>query len=374
MEESKLVKKNQERLTWIDSLKGIAICAVVWIHAGGGSLGNIFDPLGKAGAYWVEMFFILSVYLACRSLKNRLVFNSLGWVLQKFWKLTPLYYFMLLLYIVVIPEGANIWLGTSANRVTIMNAITHVLYLHSFFPYYVNSIMWVEWYLGVMVIYIAILPILCKYIRKRKEAVRCVVVFIAISFLGTFLFSLWNPLKDEYIWNGWVYTYSFILHIPSLAVGILLYYLEDLHLKRKYSRILCGISIVSYIALSYLSAYGETIRFIKIAKTSGFTLIFLLFILGLRKSGNIVFHNRIWQMIGRNSYGIYLLHFLLIFVFAHFISDELAVSVLQSSFLWQIIKFLFIMGFCLCFSVLYNKIAGERIYEWGKRKLSEHFV
>ena len=374
LEKSKPEEKKQDRVTWIDSLKGIAICAIVWGHAGGGNFGSILAPLGKAGAYWVEMFFILTVYLACRSLKSKPASNSLGWFLQRLWKLTPLYYFMLLLYIVVVPEGANIWLGTSVDKVTIMNTIMHVLYLHSFFPYYANSVMWVEWYLGVMVIYMVILPILCKYIRQRKEAVRWGVVFIVISILDTCLLSLWNPLKDEYIWNGWVYTYSFILHVPALAVGVLLYYLEDLHLKRKYSRIICGISIVSYIVLSYLSAYGETIRFIKIAKTSGFTLVFLFFILGVRKSDNIIFHNRIWQMIGRNSYGIYLLHFLLIFVCAHFISDELAVGVLQSNFLWQIIKFLFIMSFCLSFSILYNKIAGERIYEWGKRKLSEHFV
>lgn len=374
LEKSKQEKKNQDRLTWVDSLKGIAICAIVWVHAGGGSLGNIFDPLGKAGACWVEMFFILAVYLACRSLKSGKCFNSFSWFLQRLWKLTPLYYIMLLLYIVIVPRGANIWLGTSADGVSIMNTIMHLLYLHSFFPYYVNSIMWVEWYLGVMVIYTAILPVLCKYIRQRKDAVRCGALFVVISFLGTFLLSLLSPLKDAYIWNGWVYTYSFVLHMPALGAGILLYYLEGLHLKRNYSRIICSISIVSYITLSYLFAYGETIQFIKIVKTSGFTFVFLLFILGVRKSDNIVFHNRIWQMIGRNSYGIYLVHFLLIFVCAHFISDELAVSVLQSNFLWQIIKFLFIMGFCLSFSILYNKIAGERIYKWGKRKLSQHFV
>lgn len=374
LEKSKQEKKNQDRLTWVDSLKGIAICAIVWVHAGGGSLGNIFDPLGKAGACWVEMFFILAVYLACRSLKSGTVSNSFAWFLQRLWKLTPLYYFMLLLYIVVVPEGANIWLGTSVDRVNIVNTIMHVLYLHSFFPYYANSIMWVEWYMGVMVIYIAILPVLCKYIRQLKDAVRWGAVFVVVSFLGTFLLSLLSPLKDAYIWNGWVYTYSFILHMPALGAGILLYYLDGLQLKREYSCMLCAISILGYIALSYLSAYGETIRLIRIAKISGFTLVFLFFILGVQRSNNIVFHNRIWQTIGQNSYGIYLLHFLLIFVYAHFISDELAVSVLRSSCLWQIIKFLFIMCLCLCFSIIYNKIAGERIYAWGKRKLSQFFV
>jgi peptidoglycan/LPS O-acetylase OafA/YrhL len=374
LEKPKQEKKNQDRLSWVDSLKGIAICAIVWVHAGGGSLGNILDPLGKAGAYWVEMFFILAVYLACRSLKSGTVSNSFVWFLHRLWKLTPLYYFMLLLYIVVVPEGANIWLGTSVNRVNIVNTIMHVLYLHSFFPYFVNSVMWVEWYLGVMVIYMAVLPILCKYIRRRKEAVGLVVVFAVSSFLITSLLSLLNPLKDEYIWNGWVYTYSFILHMPSLGAGILLYYLDDLQLKRESSRMLCGISITGYITLSYLSAYGETIRLIRIFKISGFTLVFLFFVLGVQRSNNIVFHNRIWQTIGQNSYGIYLLHFLLIFVCAHFISDEFAVSNLRSSCLWQIIKFLIIMCLCLCFSIIYNKIAGERIYAWGKRKLSQFFA
>lgn len=367
-------KENIKRLTWIDSLKGIAVCAIVWVHTGGGSLGNILDPLGRAGAYWVEMFFILTVYLACRSLKAKLSSRSSVWFLQRLWKLTPLYYLMLLLYIAVVPQGANIWLGTSVSRPDKMNIIMHALYLHSFFPYYANSIMWVEWYLGVMVIYIAVLPSLFKCIRHSKEAVKWVAAFVGISFMLTFLLSLFNPLKDEYIWNGWVYTYSFILHMPALAAGILLYYLEDLQMKRENRCIICGISIVSYIILSYLAAYGETIRFIKIATTSGFTLVFLFFILSVRGTDNTVFNSRIWGTIGKHSYGIYLLHFLLVYICGHFISDETADAFLRSGCLWQIIKFTFIIFLCLGFSVLYDKAVGERIYSWGRKKILEYFA
>lgn len=373
MECGMLEEKSAKRLNWIDSLKGIAICAVVWVHSGDGGIKNWFDPLGRSGAYWVEMFFILTVYLAFRSLKGKSVFSVFGWYLQRLWKLTPLYYFMLLLYIIVVPEGANIWLGTSVGRPDNKNIVMHLLYLHSLFPYYANSIMWVEWYLGVMVIYMLALPILRKYIRQRKEAVSLTVVFVAISFFGTLLLSSINPLKDDYIWNGWIYTYSFIIHMPALAVGVLLYYLDNLQLKKKQANIICGISIVNYILFSYVSAYGETIRLIQIAKISGFTLVFLCFILSVRVSDNSIFNNRIWQSLGRNSYAIYLLHFLLIYICGYFLSDELAAGILGSRLLWQAIKFLCVMVICLCFAILYDKTAGERIYAWGKRKLSEYF-
>lgn len=375
-------KESEKRYTWVDSLKGIAICAIVWVHSGGGMIGSLLDPLGKAGAYWVQMFFILTVYLSYHSLKRIFEKNksdnffkdSIQWFLQRIWKLTPLYYFMLILYMVIVPAGANIWLGTTADKPSALNFIMHLLYLHSVFPYYANSIMWVEWYIGVMVIYLAIMPILCSRIQEYKDAVRTAVLLVSISISATGILSCLSPLKDYYIWNGWVYTYSLVCQLPAVACGILLYYLENILVKRRHSNLLCFIGVSAYIALSYLAEYGAEMRTVQIVKIAGFSLSFLLFILSGKAIDSFTLNNRMWQVIGRNSYAIYLLHFLLIYIFGYLINDDLAIGIMQSAFLWQIMKFILIIVVCLLFSTLYNRIIGERIYIWGKRKISEYFA
>lgn len=380
MEYDTLMPKNTTRFTWVDSLKGIAICAVVWVHSGGGNIGNILDPLGKAGAYWVQMFLILTVYLSYRSLRmrfernqNNRVKSSIQWFLERIWKITPLYYFILALFLMVIPPGANIWLGTATDRPDAMNIIMHLLYLHGFFPYYCNSIMWVEWYLGVMVIYLCLIPVLCRNIRKGETAGIGAVILIAISIVATSILSCLNPLNDEYIWTGWVHTYSFIIHLPALALGISLFYLEKKKIGKKHLNLMFGSSIIGYIILSYLTEYYAESSLIQNIKIAGFSLIFFLLILSKKASDNTILNNRIWQLIGRNSYAIYLLHFLLIYVGGIFISDDQALRMFHSSLIWQIIKFISIMPICLFFSVVWEKVIGDRIYIWGKRKISGYF-
>lgn len=381
MEYVKRKIENESRVTWIDSLKGIAVCGVVWVHSGGGNLGNLFDPLGKAGAYWVQMLFILTVYLSCHSLKNRLeacrkVNNRtvfLQWFLERVWKLTPLYYFMLLMYLMIVPEGANIWLGLVADRPSGLNVLTHLLYLHSLFPYYANSIMWVEWYLGVMFLYLILTPFAYQYIRQSKSVVAFSIVIVIMSVLATFVLSYMHPTSEEYIWEGWVYTYSFIVHLPALAFGILFFYLERIYFKNRTSKVMCGFSIAGYVFLSYLGYYTEN-RFLQVSKIAGFSLVFLLFILSKKMTDNYLLNNRMWRIIGRNSYAIYLCHYLLIFVGDYFINDDLVANVLCSPLLWQVIKCAVIILSCLFFSIVYDKIIGGRMYIWGKRKISEFFA
>lgn len=55
-------KQGEKRFTWVDSLKGIGICAVVWVHTGGGGLGTMFDPLAddKIRIYHVDFLVFFS--------------------------------------------------------------------------------------------------------------------------------------------------------------------------------------------------------------------------------------------------------------------------------------------------------------------------
>lgn len=58
------------RISWIDSLKGIAICGIIMIHSGGADLPSLFGKIGNIGKNGVQLFFLISAYLSFISLER----------------------------------------------------------------------------------------------------------------------------------------------------------------------------------------------------------------------------------------------------------------------------------------------------------------
>lgn len=64
------VKMEKSRTTWIDSLKGIAICGIVMVHNSASSLPGLFGKIENTGKNGVQLFFLLSAYLTFVSLER----------------------------------------------------------------------------------------------------------------------------------------------------------------------------------------------------------------------------------------------------------------------------------------------------------------
>lgn len=374
-----LEEDTNQRQEWIDFFKGVAICGVVLVHAGGGALRGICGWLGASGAYGVQMFLIIAIYLSCYSLEKREKNNtevwkiSLKWFLERVWRLTPLYYLALVIYILVVPDKMNIWLGSMAEGVNAGNMIAHLFYVHSLFPYYANSVMWVEWYLGVLVLYYLILPVVFRQIRSLKRAVVFAIMVLMLSFGITEILMNLQPLRDQYIWDGWVDTYSFVRQLPTFAVGILIYWIEK-SVKESIKRI--RLNEIGY-GLLLAGIIGFVLIGLTERKYSNYyfhiTLIGLLSIsFGLILSGAIcqkrkIFESSFFREIGKNCYGIYLFHYLVIVV--------VDIVITRLGVLPEIVavgmKFGIAMISCMIFNACYEKVLGKKLFLWGRREIDE---
>ena len=63
-------KMEKPKMTWIDSLKGIAICGIVMVHSDTLGLPWLLEKIGDAGKCGVQLFFLLSSYLTFVSLEH----------------------------------------------------------------------------------------------------------------------------------------------------------------------------------------------------------------------------------------------------------------------------------------------------------------
>lgn len=221
--------------SWIDSLKGIAICCVILNHCGGSELPSILGRIGNAGKHGVQLFLLLSVYLSFESLeryfqKTEMSINNIAnWLKRKYLALVPLYYLSLIIHIFL--GGSPYWLG-SEKSISTLNLIFHIFFLHGFAPLYANSIIGLEWYLGVLAIFYLAAPFLYKFIKSITDSIIAFVFSLLIPCFFILLTNNFLPEIDEEIYRAYIFSSSIYAQLPIIMLGIFLYYFIDKWLVR----------------------------------------------------------------------------------------------------------------------------------------------
>ncbi len=310
---------NNNRSKYIDALKGWAILGTVIVHCGLWGDGY-FATLANAGARMCQLFFVISAYLMfgsydvfCKAYGDVVTIkNSTTWILKRFVRLMPLWYLSLLVHLVLRDGGSSYWLGTQ-KCISLINMVSHLLFIHGLFPYYMNSIIGVEWYIGDIVILIILMPILYKLMKSFD--------YIVIGILGTnVLLHFVEPLllnhsilniDDGYIWNTYITDFGFWNQFPVMLIGIALYKLtKEIELDHTIS----NKNVVSIILIitSYIVQYGlifKNSNIWMISKLTFWGIAFAFMFLGLYLHSYAIIDNSVMRMLGRYSYPIYLFHF-----------------------------------------------------------------
>lgn len=164
----------KRNIGYIDALKGLAILGVTMVHTGGSSLPGIFGRIGSSGARGVQLFFLISGMLAFSSLANFFpkrdeisFFNIFTWYRKKIIRLIPMYYLAIICSMLT-RSWSTYWLGNEGH-VTIKNLLAHIFFVHGLFPHYTDSILGVDWYLGVLVIFFIYLTLHIQNCRQSRK-------------------------------------------------------------------------------------------------------------------------------------------------------------------------------------------------------------
>lgn len=354
-----------EHETWADALKGIAMCGVLMIHSGANSLPGFMGKLGQTGARGVQLFFLISAYFAFRSLagtagngKNTVGFREIkNWWVRRFVKLLPLWYAALFLYLVLIREGEPYWLA-SRGKVSVPNIVSHVFLLHGFNPYYINSILGIEWYLADLAIFYLIAPFLYRKITSFKRAL----CFLAATVLGVSCIQdiacALIPQADAYLFETYINTFCFLAQLPVFAIGICLYHLRreaecfvNLQHKKRYSYAILILCTGMIIGLMYRPIQTKSLW-----EYTVFALCFFGIIISQMFHKCPVIENQIFRKIGQNSYAIYLFHYLFIKLYYKYVT-----LYFHNPWIDWLIRFLIVFGASYIVAVLAEKSINRLI-------------
>lgn len=319
------------RINIFDSLKGIAICGIIMVHSNGGTIPGIIGKIANEGKYGVQLFFIISVFLMFASLERNPKQSAYRWIAKKIITLAPMYYLALVFALVVYGMGTRYWLG-SIPGITFMNILTHMLFIHILFPHYCDSIIGVEWYIGALVVFYAIAPIVHKYINSLEKAFIAFLISPFLSFEMDLLLERLSIGPDRYIWQNYVGSFFPGVHLTEFFGGIVLFYLLK---ETEFISCIKNKTVVSFELLFIaIMLFGGEIKgensAYRIIEYTWYVAIFGLIIISQLIYTNVVIDNGFWRAIGKKSYSIYLFHFPIIEIWRRIYGEHVTSWILEN--------------------------------------------
>ena len=281
---------NRDTDRGIQLLRVAACLCVFFCHFGQRmSLNRLSTDLyafSQLGRYGVELFFVISGYLACISLSSK---QSVGVFYKKrAIRILPLYYFCIGYFFLTetflfhsIPEDP-LHLGW----------LRYIFCLNGIVPSegYFWSNIGITWTIPIFLIFYIAAPFLCKIAKTSARA-----ALLLLASLGLALF-----VKTSF--HGW---FSALLYMPCFLIGILVY-----HAKRENHAFLICMALLLFVFAAKFGDWGDLVSSIasKISVVCASAVFGAMLLLSDRF---IVTRKRVMKILDfldEHSYTVYLVH------------------------------------------------------------------
>lgn len=367
--------KELNRLSHIDSLRGVAILLVFLVHAhpAVSGIGVVAREGLEYGQTGVQLFFVISSLTLCLSMTFRRDESkaTLKFFLRRFFRIAPLYLFGIVFYYFVKTWQMSEGLVTFRveDTFTPLNIVANALFIHGFVPSACNSIVPGGWSIGTEMAFYAIFPLVFFVAGKLRErfglAAMLALPFAVYALSAGSITAVMKVTGWEIANNSFLY-FNLINQIPVFSLGLLLFALVQNGMMKKMPRWLDFAGFLGGTALSQLAWHsGSSLAFSLMPFCAGISFLFLYNIFERTSFLNFGILRRIGQL----SFSIYIFHFACISF-----SDQLLrkVGLDESIGSWAYF-------FCLCLasvvSTFFVAQISERVIEkpglaFGKRIIS----
>ncbi|TFG48249.1 MAG: acyltransferase, partial [Anaerolineales bacterium] len=326
--ESKKAPSGDRHIGFLDTIRGFLAFWVYYGHLKMAAIGK--DVLWGSPAIAVDGFMLLSGFLMAYHWVNREIRFSSFWAqakdfyIRRFFRIAPLYYFSLTIALfwqdrfetiknsvfnIVPPDwwGAVIVLDNPDFQTTTLgNILSHYSFAFGLIPKYVNSNILPDWSIGLEMQFYLLFPFLTLFLARFGSITTTFVVFLTTIIANKFI-----GLYDH--------------------VGLIARYPQPSLILFKLNIFLVGMTIAfaylskdqktkgSWLILGLLSLFNAKIQVF---------IIFAIMVLMLffdEDSKDFMAKVGSWKIskfVGETSYGLYLIHLMVLFPILHFLFQK----------------------------------------------------
>lgn len=354
---------SNNKLGYIDALRGIAVLGVILVHTSGQlKMNGIISNITSLGAKGVQLFFFISaftLFLSFNKRKNKEFFPVSNFFIRRFFRIAPLYYLAILYYII-----QSYFLN---NIISFKEIALNFTFTHGFSPQFINSLVPGGWSIAVEMAFYVTVPLLVSKINNLNKAFLFLLFSLILRYLFTQYFAL-HPVNNDLTLNANAnYLYWYLPNqLPCFAFGILFYFTTLSTKKIILKKITFNISSI-FLSSLFLSLF----LFEKyILKSSFFDLNFIFcitcyFLATLLNDNTFSFLvNKITILIGKYSYSMYITHFIVLFI-----SEKL--FTINTTFFYFIVYYVLIVIISFMVSIITYNLIEEKAQLICKRIINK---
>jgi peptidoglycan/LPS O-acetylase OafA/YrhL len=297
----------QKKLTWIDSLRAIAILMVIAVHTGGRVIvinGNQVE-ITSYGQMGVQLFFIVSAITLCMSAASRInePHPLANFYSRRFFRIAPGYWVGIFFYLVwnTVRNYHTAKQAMTAAVYTPVHVLVNVFFLNGFYPPANTNVVPGGWSIGTEMAFYAIFPLLWM-LQSRLSLKRLWLLPATSILLSSGILYLVYALRRQTVTDNSFLYFNIVTQLNVFITGILAY--RCLHLVSK------RMSLFLFLCFACMGIFAWNLHFVSV-----FYLIPVLFAIAF--AGLALYFSQlpetIWMRflapIGKVSFSMYLFHF-----------------------------------------------------------------
>lgn len=311
---------------YIDAIRGFAILAVImvhtslWIHPS----SKLLNAIAVQGAQGVQLFFIasaLTLFLSLNSRKNTESHPTANFFIRRFFRIAPLFYLAIIMYTLYDRGSFYYW---APNGLKWWYVLLTALFLHGWHLETINSVVPGGWSIAVEMTFYLIVPFLFAKLKTIRSTLFLLFGALITSKLLTVLITrVLSPhykVSQQYLISGFTYSW-FFSQLPIFILGILLYQVI-IRFPEKNNQIAFPLLLISF--LLFYSFLGASTFADMLPNHFLYGLAFFVFSLSLHFQPQIFLVNKITTFIGKLSFSMYIVHFMVLKLAGPFLTSKLA--------------------------------------------------
>ena len=298
-----------QRLSFLDSLRGLAALGVVLAHFIGFAtahfgLPGLFEPLAL-GTYGVPLFFVISGFSLCMTmpLHERTGHALTSFYLHRFFRIAPLFYVVLVFTCL----RDHLWPGVA---LPIGDVLLNITFLFTLVPGKEDSIVHAGWTIGAEMLFYLIFPLL--YWLMPRLRTKLLVLLIAVAIITVVHHIPWLYGESRHARSVAIVTRTMPLFLAGMVAFDLWQRLRGWPWQR--GLLLLGIAAAIFWCRQEVPRAGTLLE------GMGFAML----LLGAAILSSRLLVNRVWSFYGEISYSVYLWHLPVMIVLVPTYRDLLA--------------------------------------------------